>query len=312
MPLITLFSAPKPFTDPHIAMIQRNAIKSWTLLSDVEVILPGEETGLAETARELGVKHLPNVARNESGTPLISSMFQLARENSHSDLLCIINADMILMPDFVDAVLESDSLLSKKRKQASAVQNFVLLSQRWDYDISSPIDFVEGWESQLRESVRKQNQLHRPAGSDFFLFPKSCYQDIPDFAIGRAGWDNWMIYKARKENWPVIDCTPSMMIVHQNHDYSHLPDGKSHYDHPDTNENIRLAGGQANIRYTILDSTHELVDGKLTRPKITSLRFTRKLELFLRAIFFFLPENMIENIARPKRWKKRIAKFFKS
>jgi len=312
MPLITLFSAPKPFTDPHIAMIQRNAIKSWTLLSDVEVILPGEETGLAETARELGVKHLPNVARNESGTPLISSMFQLARENSHSDLLCIINADMILMPDFVDAVLESDSLLSKKRKQASAVQNFVLLSQRWDYDISSPIDFVEGWESQLRESVRKQNQLHRPAGSDFFLFPKSCYQDIPDFAIGRAGWDNWMIYKARKENWPVIDCTPSMMIVHQNHDYSHLPDGKSHYDHPDTNENIRLAGGQANIRYTILDSTHELVDGKLTRPKITSLRFTRKLELFLRAIFFFLPENMIENIVRPKRWKKRIAKFFKS
>jgi len=312
MPLITLFSAPKPFTDPHIAMIQRNAIKSWTLLSDVEVILPGEETGLVETARELGVKHLPNVARNESGTPLISSMFQLARENSHSDLLCIINADMILMPDFVDAVLESDSLLSKKRKQASAVQNFVLLSQRWDYDISSPIDFVEGWESQLRESVRKQNQLHRPAGSDFFLFPKSCYQDIPDFAIGRAGWDNWMIYKARKENWPVIDCTPSMMIVHQNHDYSHLPDGKSHYDHPDTNENIRLAGGQANIRYTILDSTHELVDGKLTRPKITSLRFTRKLELFLRAIFFFLPENMIENIARPKRWKKRIAKLFKS
>lgn len=312
MPLITLFSAPKPFTDPHIAMIQRNAIKSWTLLSDVEVILPGEETGLVETARELGVKHLPNVARNESGTPLISSMFQLARENSHSDLLCIINADMILMPDFVDAVLESDNLLSKKRKQASAVQNFVLLSQRWDYDISSPIDFVEGWESQLRESVRKQNQLHRPAGSDFFLFPKSCYQDIPDFAIGRAGWDNWMIYKARKENWPVIDCTPSMMIVHQNHDYSHLPDGKSHYDHPDTNENIRLAGGQANIRYTILDSTHELVDGKLTRPKITSLRFTRKLELFLRAIFFFLPENMIENIARPKRWKKRIAKLFRS
>jgi len=34
----------------------------------------------------------------------------------------------------------------------------------------------------------------------------------------------------------------------------------------------------------------------------------RKFELFLRAIFFFLPENMLENIARPKRWKKRIQK----
>src|SRR6185295_11951956 len=97
MSLLTLFSAPKPFTDPHIAMIQRNAIKSWTLLADVEIILLGEEEGLAEATQDLGVKHIPNVSYNESGTPLISSMFQLARENSNSDLLCIINTDMILM-----------------------------------------------------------------------------------------------------------------------------------------------------------------------------------------------------------------------
>ena len=282
-------------------MIQRNAILSWILLPDVEVILLGEEIGLAEAAKELGVKHIPSVTRNEFGTPLISSMFQLTRENSNSDLLCIINADMILMPDFVEVAKQAVKLKEK----------FVLLSQRWDYDISTPLDFAEGWESGLRESVRKQNQLHRPAGSDFFLFPKSCYQDIPDFIIGRAGWDNWMIYKARKEGWPVIDCTPSVMIVHQNHDYSHLPGGKPHYQHPDTNENIRLAGGQAAVRYTILDSTHQLADGKLLRPKITSARFTRNFELFLRSIFFFLPEKSIENIVRPKRWKKRFKKLFK-
>jgi len=298
MPLITLFSAPKSFTDPHIAMIQRNAIKSWALLSDVEVILLGEEIGLAETAKELGVKHIPNVARNEAGVPLISSMFQLARENSNSDLLCITNADMVLMSDFVENAKQAVKLKDK----------FVLLSQRWDYDIISPIDFAEGWQFQLRESVRKQHQLHRPAGSDFFLFPKACYTDVPDFTIGRAGWDNWMIYKARNEGWAVIDCTPSVLIVHQNHDYAHLPDGKPHYEHPETNENIRLAGGQANIRYTILDSTHQLTNGKLSRPKMTSLRLMRKLELFLRAIFFFLPEDKIESIARPKRWKMRIQK----
>lgn len=301
MPLITFFSAPKPFTDPHIAMIQRNAIKSWTLLEDVEVILLGDEVGLAEVAKELGVKHFPNVKVNEGGVPLISSMFEIARENSNGELLCIVNADMILMSDFVEAA----------RKVKSQRLEFVLLSQRWDYDIASPLDFAEGWESRLRESVRKQNQLHRPAGSDFFLFPKKCYETVPDFSIGRAGWDNWMIYKARAEKWTVIDGTPSVMIAHQNHDYSHLPDGKPHYEHPETNENIRLAGGQANVRYTILDATHQLADGTLIRPKMTSLRFTRKLELFLRAVFFFLPENMIENVVRPKRWQKRIKKLFK-
>ncbi len=249
MPLITLFSAPKPFTNQHIAMIQRNTIQSWTLLPEVEVILLGEETGLAEAAQELDVKHNPNVKCNENGTPLISSMFQLARENSHGDLLCIINADMILMTDFLEAA----------RRSRLQRDKFVLLSQRWDLDLTQPIEFTEGWQNRLSSMVQRQGTLHRPAGSDFFLFPKSCYTDLPDFTIGRAGWDNWMIYKARKEKWAVIDCTPSVMIVHQNHDYSHLPGGKPHYEHPDTNENIRLAGGEANIRYTILDATHQLV-----------------------------------------------------
>jgi hypothetical protein len=305
MPLITLFSAPKPFTDAHIATIQRNAIKSWTLLDNVEIILLGEETGLAEAALELGVRHLPNVRRNASGTPVISSMFQLARENSHSELLCIINADMILMSDFLEAA----------RRSRLQRDQFVLLSQRWDLDVTNSIEFTQDWETRLREQVKTQGQLHRPAGSDFFLFPPASYLDIPDFVIGRAGWDNWMISKARKarkEKWPVIDCTPSVMIVHQNHDYSHLPGGKSHYEHPDTNENIRLAGGHAPIRYTVLDSTHRLVNGRLARPKMSSLRFMRQVELFLRAIFFFLPANMIENLVRPKRWKKRITKLFKS
>ena len=300
MALVTLFSAPKPFTDPHIAIIQRNAIKSWTLLLDVDVILLGEEDGLAEAAQELGAKHISNVARSESGTPLISSMFQHARENSESELLCIINADMVLMPDLIEATKQAMELK----------EQFVLLSQRWDLDVTEPIDFSEGWENRQSSIVNRQGALHRPAGSDFFLFPKSCYTDVPDFAIGRAGWDNWMIYHARQQKWPVIDCTPSVMIVHQNHDYGHLPAGKSHYTHPETDENIRLAGGPAAVRYTILDATHRLKDGKLIPPAFTNLRFWRKVELFLRKVFAFLPETAIENIARPKRWKKRMQKIF--
>lgn len=206
------------------------------------------------------------------------------------------------MPDFVEAAKQVMNLKDR----------FVLLSQRWDLDITQPIDFTEGWQDRLSSIVHRKGTLHRPAGSDFFLFPLSSYLDVPDFAIGRAGWDNWMIYKAHKEKWPVIDCTPSVMIVHQNHDYSHLPGGKPHYEHPDTNENIRLAGGQAAVRYTILDSTHQLTkDGKLMRPKMTSLHLMRKLEMLLRTIFFFLPDGMIENVVRPKRWRKRIQKLFK-
>src|SRR5512146_740614 len=96
MPELTLFTAPKPFTNPHIALIQRNAIQSWKQLGEeIEVILVGDERGLAEAARELGVCHLPQVQRNAQGTPLVSSIFELPRRVSNSPVLAYVNADII-------------------------------------------------------------------------------------------------------------------------------------------------------------------------------------------------------------------------
>ena len=301
MPLITLFSAPKSFNDPHIATIQRNALGSWTHLAQTQVILMGAESGTAQAARELGIQHLPNVELNASGTPLISSMIELARKNADSRLLCIINTDVIVFPEFGGA---AEEILKLKDR-------FVLLGRRWDLDITQAIDFSDGWTGRLREKIRAQGTLHRPAGSDYFIFPRTCYTEVPPFAIGRAGWDNWMIYKARQERWPVIDGTASMMVVHQNHDYSHLPGSKPHYDHPESEINTRLAGGHAAIRYSLLDATAQLVDHKLIHPALSRGRLVRGVEVLLRRIFFFLPEARIEDLVRPKRWKRRFQKLFK-
>ena len=50
MAFLTIFTAPKPFTNPHINIIQRNAIQSWMRLKDVEVLLIGDEAGIPEAA----------------------------------------------------------------------------------------------------------------------------------------------------------------------------------------------------------------------------------------------------------------------
>ena len=302
IPVLTLFSSPKPFSDPHIAMIQRNAILSWKQLPQAEIILLGNEAGVAKAARDLHTKHLAQVECNRNGTPLISSMIQLARSNSSSPFLCLINTDIIIFQDLLES-------LNEVRK---AREKFILLSQRWDLSITKPIDYSKGATEKLRKQAEREGVLHKPAGSDYFIFPRDCYEQIPPFAVGRSGWDNWMIYEARREGWPVIDCTPSALVIHQAHDYSHLPGGKAHHTAPETDENIRLAGGQAAIRYTLLDSTHLLIDGKLARPPLTGGRFARKVELILRSMLAFLPEDRIENLARPKRWKKRIQKLFRS
>ncbi|HEY9089052.1 MAG TPA: glycosyltransferase family A protein [Anaerolineaceae bacterium] len=270
MAFLTVFTAPKPFTNPHIATIQRNAIRSWLELGpDVEVLLIGQEDGLADFAAEVGVKHLPDVARNQEGTPLISSIFALAREHSISPLLAYVNADIILLPDFVQTA----------RSVAAQAKDFLLVGQRWDMNINAPLEFGPGWQERLLARARQENRLHPRGGSDYFVYPRAGFANMPAFAVGRAGWDNWMIYAARCNGAAVVDTTAGINIIHQDHDYSHLPNGQPHYRLPETFENVRLAGGKLTI-FKLDDTNYRLLDGKLARHPLTWGRFKRALEVF--------------------------------
>src|SRR5262245_61896078 len=129
--MLTIFAIPKPFHG-HFSTIQRNAILSWTLLRPAcEIILCGNDEGTAATAAEFGVRHMPAVAHNEYGTPLVNDLFDRAQQVATHELLCYVNADIILMQDFMWAV---EQVASRKRR-------FLMMGQRWDVDIEVPWDF---------------------------------------------------------------------------------------------------------------------------------------------------------------------------
>ena len=272
--MLTIFSAPKPFTD-HIDIIQRNAIRSWQELgADIEVLLIGDEEGLRDVATEYGVNHIPNVERNELGTPLVSSIFQLAREKAQHSTLCYVNADIIILDDFIPSVQDIEVTFEK----------FLMIGQRWDLAINERIKFEEGWQLELKKDLEVQGRLHPPAGSDYFVYKRETFQDMPAFALGRAGWDNWMIFAGRAGNIPVVDATQSVTIVHQDHDYAHLPDGQPHYRLPESDENVRLGGGQETI-FTLTDADWIYADGKFQRKSRTQLWSRRGLETSVIARF---------------------------
>jgi hypothetical protein len=269
-PLITIFTAPKPFTNLHISLIQENAIQSWLHLGEeVSVILIGDEPGLAEFASQAGVLQLTNVTRNTQGTPLVSSIFSLARQVSTSPLLAYVNADILLTPQFVTCASQV----------FCDMKEFLIIGQRYDLSVQQVLDFTPHWDASLLTEVRQHGHLHPSAGSDYFVFPRTCFTDLPAFAIGRAGWDNWMIYHARMQRLPVIDATSAIPVVHQDHDYSHLPNSQAHYHLPESSENLRLAGGQRTV-FTLKDADYRIEAGHILRNARKSGRLAREIEIF--------------------------------
>ena len=271
MSLITIFITPKGFDRDHIAMIQRNAIRSWKALgSDVDILLIGDDPGVEENAKTLGVRHIREVKRNASGTPMLDDIFKLARDNSDSPLLAYVNADIILHQDFVDI---SRKILSQEKK-------FLLVGQRWDLNVRQDMYFENGWSDEFTWDFLDRRRRHPAGGSDYFIYPRDIFSDIPAFAIGRSGWDNWMFYEARVKGWKLINCSKAINIVHQDHDYAHLPNGLPHYRQPESAENVKAAGGKRTI-FTLLDCNYESDENaNISKIKLSGKKLKREMEIF--------------------------------
>lgn len=255
--MITIFAMPKPFRD-NIGVIQRNAVKSWTLLEpECEIILFGDEAGISDVIREFNLINIPEVARNEYGTPLLSDMFQKAQKIAKNDIICYINCDIIMMSDFTRAI----------EQVARAKQQFLIVGRRWNADITEPIDFSPGWEGRLRDRVKRDGELYSHDGIDYFAFTKGLLGEMPPFAIGRPAWDNWTIYRARSLHAPVIDATGGVMCIHQNHNYGHIKDIANRFGKgPEAVRNFELCGGWGHF-YTLYDADWTF-DGERLRRAI--------------------------------------------
>jgi hypothetical protein len=215
--MLTIFSTPKPLKG-HSDIIQRNAIRSWTLLHpDVEVILFGDEEGAAQVCGELGIRHQPRVRRTSRGTKYLASIFDRAQEIARHDVLCYANCDIMLTSDFRLAV----------ERVAAAHQRFLIVGRRWDTNVTEPLDFGQkDWEVRLRQCALRANVQRPKIWIDYFVFSRGLYyQKIPPLVIGRPGWDPWLIWFASASRVPVVDASQVVVAVHQNHDYSYHPQG---------------------------------------------------------------------------------------
>jgi hypothetical protein len=184
--------------------------------------------------------------------PLVKSLFTLALDAA-TPFLCYANADIILM----------DDLLGALTSLASAHPHFLMIGQRHNAHIDEPLRFEDGWQQRLRTRVVTQG-VRLGYGIDYFVFPRHLLTLVPDgLVVGRAGWDNWPLYEARLRKAWVVDVTPVVMAIHQDHDYSHHPAGRRGvYKGVEAQRNYTLIGGSLNA-LTVQDATHILDENGL-------------------------------------------------
>jgi|SRR5579862_2779005 len=258
--MITFFGTGKPFTG-HNGVIQRNALKSWTLAApESEVILFGDEEGAEQTAKELGIRYVADVDRAAGGGPkVLRSFFDAAQRMARYEVMCYANCDILLMDDFYRAV-------SQVRESA---KTFLIVGRRWDTDQPEPIDFTNvTWREQLRKRARVEGRQLGGGWIDYFCFPRGFYlEQLPELVIGRVHWDQWLVWKAQQLGAPVVDVSSVVTAIHQNHDYGYHPAGKTGvWSDELSRRNYQLAGGRWHLR-TIDDATHLLgPDGLRENP----------------------------------------------
>lgn len=269
--MLSIFTTPKDFTG-EFNIIQKNAINSWRALSDkIEIILIGESLGISDAAKSIHAIHIKEVEISPHGTPTISGLFQTAQKIAKNKILCYVNADIILPESVINVV--------------HALQNvkgeFMAVGHRWDLDVKDSIPFMNNnLQSKFWYEAKKNAQKHPCTGIDYFIFNKGTFQNLPSLAIGRFGWDNWLLWKARRMRIPLIDVSDEIFAIHQNHSYTFNKfKGKSDilFGREGKNNQEMTKGNTLNI----LDCTHKFYRSEIIRKsdKASRIRSLHRLPM---------------------------------
>src|SRR5437588_12763705 len=94
--MLTIFSVPREFAG-EVGICQHNAIASWVRLPGCEVILFGDDPGVAEAAALHRARHVAKVERNSFGTPILADVFAKAEALANCPMFCFVNGDVRLL-----------------------------------------------------------------------------------------------------------------------------------------------------------------------------------------------------------------------
>jgi hypothetical protein len=215
--MITFITAFKPFNLTYLP-IQRSALFSYKA-NGIPVIAADTEGDAGRfctrfpnvtllrnirTALDLGFTNL---------SPILKDLLVQSTKLIQTPLVGLINSDIIIPMDFKDSL--------QKIIMKTGEQSFIAFT-RYDLNLEFEIKSVHD----LRKLFSRETTLYDEAtSSDLFISSKEIFsviaQEIPEFILGRYGWDNWLHLYA-EVNLRCFNGTKTIKTIHCKHDHNHI------------------------------------------------------------------------------------------
>jgi len=246
----TIITTPKPLNVPVNRLAFENAIRSWVrIVPRPEILVFGGDRDLVESEGARWV----DVPRTAYGRPYFDDFITQSEALATNDILMYCTDHLILTSDLSPVV---------KTVSDSFPGHFLIIGKRRQLHIKEPIDFsISTWEDTLRSQALATKFIGSVAAKDYIVFRRPLGLAPPNFILGYPWYDTWFVWAALQANYPVVDATHAIMVIHQNHgfptgsvDARELTLGGQHNRKIGKSLNLDGQGGMAHAPYVI---THD-------------------------------------------------------
>jgi calcineurin-like phosphoesterase family protein len=215
--MITFITAFKPF-DLIYLPIQRSALFSYkanktpVIAADTEGDAKKVCLGFPNVTLLTSIKTAKDLGFNNQ-SPILKDLLIEALKGIKTPLVGLLNSDILIPMGFKKFL---QGMLKK-----TGDHGFTAFT-RYDLNLDTEIKTVKG----LRKLFTQESTIYDEAtSSDLFISSyenfKKIAEEIPEFILGRYGWDNW-IHSFAEVNFRCFNGTKALKILHCRHDHSHI------------------------------------------------------------------------------------------
>jgi hypothetical protein len=212
MDSIVFVTIPRSFKYPYLnsQLNTINAIKRYN--PDSKIVLYSDDPGVYDFANNNNCI-APSIVKKNGHLPLVNCALIFANDLFPESYVCFINSDILVLTN-LNNILETMSIKFKK---------YMCICYRTEVIVNKVMndnDFVQI----LNNTDNLNNGKH--TAMDFFLLSPGLVNDIemPNFSVGRPGWDSWLSCRIRRLSIPLIDISNVVTIAHQDHPQVHDKD----------------------------------------------------------------------------------------